>query len=71
MERSVSESESRSVVSDSLWPHGLNSPGQNTTVGGLALLQGIFPTQRSRSVNPVNQAIFVSRIIKRKTFEFK
>ena len=43
------ESESHSVVSDSLWPHGLyspwNSPGQNTGVGSLSLLQGIFPTQ--------------------------
>ena len=43
------ESESRSVVSDSLWPHGLyrpwNSPGQNTGMGSLSLLQGIFPTQ--------------------------
>ena len=35
-----------------LWPHGLyglyspwNSPGQNTRVGSLSLLQGIFPTQ--------------------------
>ena len=40
-----------SVVSDSLWPHGLyspwNSPGQNTGVGSLSLLQGIFPTQGS------------------------
>ena len=45
-----SESESRSVVSDSLRPHGLYSPwnslGQNTGVGSLPLLQGIFPTQR-------------------------
>ena len=44
-------SESRSVMSDSLWPHGLyspwNSPGQNTGVGSLSLLQGIFPTQGS------------------------
>ena len=43
------ESESYSVMSDSLWPHGLyspwNSPGQNTGVGSLSLLQGIFPTQ--------------------------
>ena len=43
------ESESCSVVSDSLWPHGLyslwNSPGQITGVGSLSLLQGIFPTQ--------------------------
>ena len=42
-------SESHSVVSDSLQPHGLyspwNSPGQNTGVGSLSLLQGIFPTQ--------------------------
>ena len=42
-------SESRSVVSDSLQPHGLhspwNSPGQNTGVGSLSLLQRIFPTQ--------------------------
>ena len=46
-----SESESRSVVSDSLQPHGLNSPqnspGQNTGVGSRSLFQGIFPTQRS------------------------
>ena len=46
-----SESESHSVVSNSLGPHGLhtpwNSPGQNTKVGSLSLLQGIFPTQGS------------------------
>ena len=46
-----SESERWSVVSDSLWPHGLyspwNSPGQNTGVGSHSLLQGIFPTQGS------------------------
>ena len=34
-----------------LWPHGLYSPwnslGQNTGVGSLSLLQGIFPTQES------------------------
>ena len=45
------ESESCSVVSDSLQPHGLyspwNSPGQNTGVGSFSLLQGIFPTQGS------------------------
>ena len=40
-----SESISCSVVSDSLWPW--NSPGQNTGVGSLSLLQGIFPTQGS------------------------
>ena len=43
-----SESESRSVVSNFLQPHGLwNSLGQNTGVGSLSLLQGIFPTQES------------------------
>ena len=40
-----------SVVSNSLRPHRLycpwNSPGQNTGVGSLSLLQGIFPTQGS------------------------
>ena len=48
-----SESESCSIMSDSLPPHGLyspwNSPGQNTGVGSLSLLQRIFPTQRSNS----------------------
>ena len=47
---------SHSVMSDSLWPHGLqhtvflcawHSPGKNTGVGCHALLQGIFPTQGS------------------------
>ena len=44
------ESESLSVVSYSLRPHGLypwNSPGQNTGVGSFSLLQGIFSTQGS------------------------
>ena len=45
------ESESHSVMSDSLWLHGLyslwNSPGQNTGVGCHFLFQGIFPTQGS------------------------
>ena len=46
-----SESESHSVVSHSLGPHGLytpwNSQGQNTGVRSLSLLQRIFPTQGS------------------------
>ena len=46
-----SESESRSVMSDSLQPQGLyrpwNSPGQNTGVGSSSILQGTFPTQGS------------------------
>ena len=45
------ESESHSIVSDSLQVHGIysprNSPGQNTGVGGLSLPQGILPTQGS------------------------
>ena len=45
-------SESCSVMSESLRPHVLysprNSPGQNTGVGSLSLLQGIFPTQGSK-----------------------
>ena len=44
-------SERHSIMSNSLWPHGLysprNSPGQNTGVGSLSLSQGIFPTQGS------------------------
>jgi len=43
-------------VSDSLQPHGLYSPwnslGQNTGVGSLSLLQGIFPTQGSNPGHP-------------------
>ena len=38
-------------MSNCLQPHGVyspwNSPGQNTGVGSLSLLQGIFPTQGS------------------------
>ena len=50
-EKLQSESESHSFMSDSLQSHGLyspwNSPGQNTGVHRLSLLQGIFPTQGS------------------------
>ena len=46
------ESESHSVVLDSLWSHRLyspwNSPGQNTGVGSYFLFHSIFPTQGSR-----------------------
>ena len=53
-ERKKVESESGSVVSDSLQPYRLwptrllcpwDSPGKNTGVGCHSLLQGIFPTQ--------------------------
>ena len=46
-----SQTESHSVMSHSLQPHGLcspwNSPGQNTGMGSLSLLQQIFPIQES------------------------
>ena len=47
----VQWSESHSIMSNSLQPHGwyspCNFPGQNTGVDSLCLLQGIFPTQGS------------------------
>ena len=48
----VCESESRSVMSDSLWPHGLYIQSVEFSrpecwSGSLSLLQGIFPTQGS------------------------
>ena len=61
-----SESESCSVVSDSLRPHGLhgprNSPGQNTGVGGYSLLQGIFPTQGSNPGLPHCRRILYNKM---------
>ena len=52
----IPESENCWVVSDSLQPHGWyspwNSPGQNTGVGSLSLLQGIFPAQGSNPSLP-------------------
>ena len=49
-------SESHSVVSNSLWPHGLynpwNSLGQSTGVGSISFLQGIFLTQGSKTGLP-------------------
>ena len=51
-----SESVHRSIMSSSLWPHGLgpsrclcpwNFPGKNTEVGYHSLHQGIFPTKGS------------------------
>ena len=54
------ESESRLVVS-TLQPHRLydpwNSLGQNTRVGSLSLLQGIFPTQGSNPGLPLCREI--------------
>ena len=57
-EKKVKESVSRLAVSDTLWPQGLqptrllcpwHSPGKNTRVSCHSLLQGIFPTQGSKS----------------------
>ena len=71
---------SRSVVSDPLQPQGLSSawssPGQNTGVGTLSLLQGIFPTQGSNPGLPhCRQSLYqlshkgspvVNRVLKQK-----
>ena len=49
----VSSAQSHSVMSNSLWPHGLyNSPSQNTGVGSISLIQGILPTQGLNSGLP-------------------
>ena len=57
-------SESCSVVSNSLWPHGLyspwNSPGQNTGVGSFSLLQGIFPPRDQTQVSCIVGRFFTS-----------
>ena len=54
--RKEKESESCSVVSNSLWPHGLysswDSPGRDTGVGSLSLLQEFFPIQGSSPCLP-------------------
>ena len=63
----VSQSASCSVVSNSLWLHGLkptrllcpwDSPGKNTGVGYHPLLQGIFPTQGSNRVSDIAGRFF-------------
>ena len=62
-----SESESRSVGSNSLWPHGLQlarllcpwtSPGKNSRVGCHSILQGIFLTHRSNLVSRISGRFF-------------
>ena len=54
------KSERFSVMSDSLQPHGLyspwNSPGQNTGVGNLFLLQGDLPKPGIEPGSPGLQA---------------
>ena len=58
-----SESERRSDVSDFVTPWTVyspwNSPGQNTGVGSLSLLQGIFPSQESnRGLRTCRQILY-------------
>ena len=59
-----------SVISNSLWPHGLwpprllcprDSPGKNTAVGCYALLQGLFwPRDRVSLASPALAGFFTS-----------
>ena len=53
-----------SVVSNSLWPHGLYSPwnslGQNTGVGSLSPLQGIFQPRDQTQVSCIAGRFFTS-----------
>ena len=55
-------------MSDSLWHHGLyslwNSPGQNTGIGSLFLLQGVFPTKGSNPGLPHRRRILPNQGIK-------
>ena len=55
-----SESENHSVVSDSATQWIMNSLGQNTEVGSLSLLQGIFPTWDQTQVSCIAGRIFTS-----------
>ena len=75
------KSESRSIMSDSLRPHSLyspwTSPGQNTVLGRLSLLQGIFPTQGSNPGLPYSHSqdftliIYIHATSKCYSFSFK
>ena len=60
---SMKYDESHSVVSSSLWPHGINSPcnspGQNAGVSNGSLLQGFFPTLGSNpGLLPCRQILY-------------
>ena len=61
---SLKWSESGSVVSHSLRPHGLcspwNSPGQNTGVGSLSFLQGISQPRDQTQVSSIEGGFFTS-----------
>ena len=56
------ESESCSVVSNSLQPHGRpwNSPGQNTGVGSLSLLRGSSQSRDQTQVSRIVGGFFTS-----------
>ena len=64
----VSDSENRSVVSDSLRLCRLyspwNSPGQNTGVGSLSLLEDIIPTSDWTQVSHIAGGFFTSWAIR-------
>ena len=57
-------SESCSVLSEVLRPHGLyspwNSPGQNTAVGSFSLLQGILQPRDQTQVSHIAGGFFTS-----------
>ena len=65
----VKWSESCSVVSDSSCSHGLyspwNSPGQNTGVGSLSLLQGIFQPRDRTQISSIAGRFFTSWITRK------
>ena len=60
----IRQCECESQSCPTLWPHGQCSlwisPGKNTGVGSLSLLQGIFPTQGSNPGLPQCRRIFTS-----------
>ena len=81
MPSAACDSESRSVVPNSLQPHGLyspwNSPGQKTGVRSHSLLQGILATQVSNPGLPHCRRILYQlshkgnpRILERVTYPF-
>ena len=68
------KSDSCSVMTNSLWTHGLYSPwnsqGQKTGVGSLSLLQQIFPTQDGTGVSCIAGRFFISWAIREAHYAF-
>ena len=56
----MAENESHLVMSNFLQPHVLYSPGQNTGVDSLSLLQGIFQPRDSTQVSRIAGRFFTS-----------